>query len=375
MPWYDPDWDYRVKITTDPTAIPSNQTDFPVHVDLAQLGSGHAFWGNVKSDGGDLRATKSDGTTEVAMELVFIDTTAKTGVVYFTSDGTLDSVTADDFYLYYGNAAVSLPAATATYGSQNVWDSNFNCVHHMSGAAYTDLDDSTSNGNDVSAEGGNPMYDQSGPGGQRAVDFDGTGDYLTIPHANSLSPASVQNFTVEAWAYTDTLQSLAIVTKSRRTTGYEFWLRNNSIGNFQFYAWQSVGSTYERQYKVSGGTGVWEYFVGTITNAHLTTKDVNLFIDADDTGLTHTEDTNAMSTVSGANVEIGRRNRAGTGDEWNFDGKISEIRISGVVRSDDWVTTTNNSISDSAFLTYGAEESNVSSPPAAAPCQAVLVML
>jgi len=66
-----------------------------------------------------------------------------------------------------------------------VWDSYYKMVQHMTGAAYTDLDDSTSNDNDVSGEGGDPTYNAAGQVGN-AVSFDGAGDKLSIGDAASL---------------------------------------------------------------------------------------------------------------------------------------------------------------------------------------------
>lgn len=77
MAWYNASWTYRVSVTVQSSQVDADLTDFPVYVDLSDLPAG--FHTNVKSDGGDIRVTKSDGTTEVAREVVFYNATDDTG--------------------------------------------------------------------------------------------------------------------------------------------------------------------------------------------------------------------------------------------------------------------------------------------------------
>ena len=66
------------EITIDHTKVGADQTDFIVFVNLADMVlAGADIFDTCRSDGGDIRATKSDGTTQLATELVAIDTTAK----------------------------------------------------------------------------------------------------------------------------------------------------------------------------------------------------------------------------------------------------------------------------------------------------------
>ena len=152
--WYNSNWKYRVKITVDHTKVGSTLTDFPVYVDLSNLPSG--FHTNVKSDGGDIRVTRSDGTTECPREIVFYDAANDKGELHFKAN-SLSSTTDTDFYIYYGNASASDYATDATYGAENVWDSNFKIVHHLKDSTTSSVLDSTSNsldGTKISA--GNP---------------------------------------------------------------------------------------------------------------------------------------------------------------------------------------------------------------------------
>ena len=147
MAWYNNDWKYREKITIDNTKVSADLTDYPVYLDLSELGTD--FFDNVKSGGGDIRITTSDEETEVPREIVSCDTTAETGEVHFKGD--LSGSTDTDFYVYYGNSGASDYAITATYGAENVWGSNYKGVYHLQEAVNTTAggyNDSTSNSRD-----------------------------------------------------------------------------------------------------------------------------------------------------------------------------------------------------------------------------------
>ncbi|HLN18804.1 MAG TPA: hypothetical protein VK255_01375, partial [Patescibacteria group bacterium] len=75
--WYNASWGYRVKVTVNAAQVPSTQTNFPVYVNLANLPAG--FFSHVRSDGGDIRITKSDGTTELPREVVSINVGSTAG--------------------------------------------------------------------------------------------------------------------------------------------------------------------------------------------------------------------------------------------------------------------------------------------------------
>jgi len=91
MAWYNSSWLYRKKITIDKDKVDANLTDYPVYLDLSTLGSD--FFNNVKSGGGDIRITTSDGTTEVPREVVSVKITNKITddlEAYWKLDGNSD---------------------------------------------------------------------------------------------------------------------------------------------------------------------------------------------------------------------------------------------------------------------------------------------
>jgi hypothetical protein len=110
-------WNNILKITIDHTKVASDLTDFPVYVNLADLGA--SFFTDVKTDGSDIRVFDSATGLEVPYELVAIDTVLNTGELWFK--GNLSSSVDTSFYIKYGNASASAYSASDTYGRNNVW--------------------------------------------------------------------------------------------------------------------------------------------------------------------------------------------------------------------------------------------------------------
>lgn len=135
-----------IAITIDHTKVAGTLTDYPLYLDLSTLDA--TFWARVQNGGGDIRFTSSDGTTELAREIVSCDTATDTGEVYVKVP-SVSSTTDTVIYLYYGDPDKSDYAASDTYGSQNVWGSNAKYIGHFQGNA----NDSSANGNDGSLRG------------------------------------------------------------------------------------------------------------------------------------------------------------------------------------------------------------------------------
>lgn len=89
---------YRIALTIDHTkltgSVPSSQE---VWLDLSDLPDG--FFDNVQPDGSDIKIYESDDETEVTVDLVSIDTVAKTGELFFT--GVISPLADTIFYLHY----------------------------------------------------------------------------------------------------------------------------------------------------------------------------------------------------------------------------------------------------------------------------------
>ena len=160
-----------VKITVNHTKVLA-AVDF-VAFDLSLI-TDATFWSDVKSDGGDIRMYKADNATQIPFQVANINTTAKTGTIWFKSNDLSTSVDTD-YYIHFGDISLDLLAHDDTYGSDNVWGGICEGVWHFDENTGTVAYDSSGNGRD-----GNFSGTKSWVAGQlgTAHEFDGTGDYF-----------------------------------------------------------------------------------------------------------------------------------------------------------------------------------------------------
>ena len=124
---FSPNWNGRVALTIPASSITSTVSQFPVYVDLADLGAD--FWAGVAADGADIRVTQADGKTEVPYELVAIDTGSETGELHFRA--TLSDASDNVFHIYYDNPGAAAYASDSEFGSDNVWTNGYLAVYHF----------------------------------------------------------------------------------------------------------------------------------------------------------------------------------------------------------------------------------------------------
>lgn len=138
---------HRFKITVLAAKVFANETNIPVYFDLSNAPAG--FWTHVKSDGGDIRITQSDGVTRQALELVHINTSSNIGEIHYKAS-SLSSSGNTDFYVVYGNAGASQPAVGAAYGRNSVWTDYEDTSHltEQGNGTPGEYVDSTGNGHD-----------------------------------------------------------------------------------------------------------------------------------------------------------------------------------------------------------------------------------
>jgi hypothetical protein len=308
-------------------------TNFPVYVNLANLPP--QVWSTMRSDCGDLRITASDGTTEVPRELVSCNNGTKTGELWFKAP-SLSSGANTDFYIYYGNSGASDYATNATYGAQNVWDSNYLAVWHYKDGSTLSATDSTSNaanGTINSATAGTGQVDG-------AASFNGSSGNIT---QSSSAKANVSgNITVQMWvkpnsfsAYGNLFDKGSQYTAGINTSGYIEWA-DSSNWSYANFGSRNIGLI----------TGVWQQLVfakaGGIINIYRNGSSAY----SASFGSSLTTTANALvvgcygdSSVCSANY---------------FNGGMDEMRVSNIARSAGWIQTEyNNQNSPSTFYTVG----------------------
>jgi hypothetical protein len=343
MAWYNENWTKRKKIIIDNTKVDANLSDFPVYLDLEDLGSD--FFDDVKSEGADIRITTSDGETEVPREVVSCDTTEETGEVHFK--GTLSSSSDTEFYIYYGNSSASEPSSDATYGSENVWDSNYKAVYHLD-----DANDSTSNDNDGSTTG--TSFSTSGKVGGAIYNSGGSSDKLMSVSSSASLISATQSLTFSCWMKVTSLRQQTFPLVMRL-------LPDPSAPKYHSYALRfdsSTGEPYPRLCVVNTAdankryndstvisTNTWYYVVGTYDGS-----DIKYYFDGSYVG--KTAQTGNISFGSNRELRIAD-NYYGNGQY--YTGYVDEVRIINEAKNANWISTEyNNQNSPSTF--YSIEE-------------------
>ena len=340
--WYDSNWQYRKLITIDAADVDANLTDFPVYVNPTDLGGD--FLSNVKADGGDIRVTKADGTTELAREVI-VDGGAP-AQLHFKADSLSSSVNTS-FFVYYGNASATEPAASSTYGSENVWTNSYKGVWHLeespSGAAGEILDDTT-NANHGTTEGSMNGADLVSAKLGKGLDFDGlngaSGDLIRIPDSASLDTTN-DEATIQLWIqWTDASdggQQTFMSTSDRfqpPLDGIEW--SNSSTGQNFYYPWGDP--TYQNFNRISNPftNGVLHHLVVT---HKFSTKVAKIYVDGVAATLTDENVPANWTTLAGlADWLWGGNPDPATATSF-FTGLMDEIRVADIARTAQWIST------------------------------------
>jgi hypothetical protein len=342
--WYDQNWPYRVKLSIDAAKVDADLTDFPVYVNLANLPA--EFHSHVnQTDSRDIRVTKADGVTELPREVVSNDE------LHFKYTGTMSGTTDTDIYIYYGNSGASDYAVSATYGAQNVWDSNYSGVWHFkegSGASVID----SKNGHTATLQQ-TSNWITTGPVGN-AYDFDGSTDGAIVANHSDFR---LSTFTIEAWVRPNSPAPWSgIVYKGDAAeANYQFspgTVATNfalDFGNGSGWHTLEISNTLTNL--------AWNYYVATMDDA---TNDQILYKNGSSVASDLNQTGVASNYSAASDVGIGIY---GDGTGGRFHGSIDEVRISKVARSGTWISTDyNNQYSPSTFFkTFGGEEQYSSS--------------
>lgn len=347
QPWYNSSWLYRIPVSIQASALNADVSDFPVRVDLSDLGS--SFFSNVTADGGDIRVTAGDMVTELPRELVSIDTGAQTGELYFRADN-LSASTDTTFYIYYGNNAANDYALGATYGAQNVWSNGYEAVYHLHenpATAAPQYADSTGNSSAtaVAMDASNQVIGVAGNGAEQ----DGT--------AESIQTNFSQNLLASTWsifANADGIQGACdglMFSRGGSVSGINLSAcgATNEIG----YHWNDSATTYNW----AGGPvyPLNEWFMATLV---VEPSQATVYAHTN-SGVTSGTNVATHGTSNINNLDFGWDSY---GAARSFDGTIDEARLSSVARSQDWLSAEYTSIAEpDSFYAIGAEEDYASS--------------
>ena len=333
--WYNSNWSNRIAITVNGALLPADLTNFPVYFDLNQL-SATTFFSNVESDGKDIRVTKADGRTELALEIARIDTGSSAGEIYFKTN--LKQGVDTKFYVYYNNSSARKRNGQDPLGFHNVWDSNFKAVYHFEqdpSIAGAKLFDSTINRNYGTPQGSMNSGDLVAGKLGKAYDFDGSNDYVSVPDSASFDDVTGvgQARLISYWINTADTGSTVL------DKGSSHFFHSTTFSNINSTA-STVGPSNATTTTVTNST--WHYIAQQYDG---TTNYMYANTGAAESSQSQTADADDNDSVT-----------IGAGSSTYPAGKIDELRISNSARSANWIQTEYNNISNNSnfFKTIGS---------------------
>lgn len=301
--------------------------------------------------GSDLRfTTDSAGTTEVPFEIVSLNPSAETCEIWVKVP-TVSYNTDTVFYMWYGDSTLTPYAPSDTYGSQNVWRSEYKAVYHLQETSGQ-RNDSTVNANNLTDN--NTVASGTGQIGTGA-DFErSNSEYLSKTDNASISTTG--DFTISGWLKLEQLASsaggsMSLLSKYDFTnTDREYLLAiRNTTDKFSVF-YSSTGSAFTEIQSattlVSGNVGNFLYVTAIVDVSAQTCTYVINGVSESGTAVA----TNATSVKDGASPLVLGANDEGRADY--LDAVLDEMRLYFGLQTSDWaITEYNNQNSPSTFLT------------------------
>jgi len=362
-------WDKRVKMTIDHNDISNPLSGFPFLIYLSTSSGRNAddvsfvfdeltTYENRKK----IAVTKSDGTTQLYVEIEKWSTTTEKAWLWVNATGTnsISSTTDTDLYLYYDKDQAdntTYVGDTNSTPAENVWDSNFKMVQHLVDVTTSTVKDSTAYNNDGTKTVGNQPKELDGKIA-KAQDFSSsTNDRINCGTSDSLN-IYTGALTLEAWASTTQIYDNTLITKYNHTVisswnGYAFGIgtlagsgTQDRPGRISYWPgnWSSYGWAYS---STSVADGQWHL----VSVVHSGTT-AYFYLDGSPDG-TSTVGTRTSTTTN--NADLGWDYMSLMGYR-NLDGYLDEARVSNTARSAAWIKATYETERDH-LLDFGSEES------------------
>ena len=364
------DWSkYAYKFTVSFTNYTGSTTleSFPMPVRLSEYDEtsgtgiqGFRYSDFKKADGADLHFADADGNL-LPSEVETWNTAGES--VVWVSLPTLAPNGENKITAYYGWTFA--PPVIPT----DVWSNGYVAVWHMNGDATAMLD--SSNGGTTltehSSNAGKNFYGQEGIVGT-AVEFDYDGSHKGgIESRNhSFTLAGSSSFTIEAWAKQDVYDP--VENPLNRNLGY---LAESQYGSpwVTLWTWRDIKTSAGKNGKTcftvydgslkQDGTANAQYLQNNNRtppwkqwNYQVVRYDGSRYMHNLNTEQLATLSCNSITNVSDTAIYVGNTSRSGSDA---YTGKLDEIRISSVRRSDDWIQATYDSIKIPAAYSTAVE--------------------
>lgn len=338
----------KCEIVINYTKVGESVTNFPVLLTKENFPT-EAYDGGIYSaqnGGGDLKfTTDSAGLNQIPCEVV-VFRTGNTPLIEVWIKLDLSNAVNTSIWAWYNNTAgtITQPAASSTYGSQNVWDNYHQFVGHFNyGVVPTtnfknSITDSTSNGY-------NPIFSGWQAKGWRngfvGNDTYGAGWGYAYGTTSQVAFSGSVDYTVSGWIKTENASypnvNSTLAGKTGSGNGWMLYFTTNGV--VRVYS----QTTYYESVSLPFNDNKWHHIVGIKSGtAGIIYFDGQV---ASGSGTINASITNAASY----RFELGKYGNGGAG---YITGFVDEIKVANTARSAGWVLTEyNNQGSPSTFAT------------------------
>lgn len=311
--------DYAQATVTNPS---SALTDFSLLIDLSRMPA--AWWSAVDTtDPTRGRATKGDGTTELACDWLAFDDVAQTGLVRVRWNGTLAASGTQQVRVFPPRLVNPAYAPGDTYGRHNAYASSVEAYWPLEGDAV----DRTANAHTLI-----PFNSPTETNGQvgRAWQHNGTNQYHEI---DNFSVATLP-FTFSLWirsaAATSTVEECALYFGNSADSADYFVLEFNN-GDAVIWARDTTGGYY-RETTLDVYDTTWHHVVG-VYREEASARRIDLYLDGSLAGFD--TDINPTFVATFDRVALARRGDLTPGQY--FNGSIDDVLMLTVDAGADWV--------------------------------------
>ena len=365
------DWTkYSHRFTVSFTGYAGEETltDFPVLVKISEAGiSGFDYDDCLRPNGGDLHFADAEGNL-LASEVDTWDTSGTSLVwVKVPTLNALTKITA-----YYGNELA--PDVDA----EDVWANGYLGVWHMGdtkvdGSGNAQIVDSTGNGATFAEDANSRGKNTAGVAGLvgNCVEFGTDSENPTkgglVCTSSSVLRAGTSAFTFECWARQDdhehgdstTTRNAYLVREGEQASPWKevYWI--DEVGDNNYGHNGKIRARFRKTSSSDLGIASSNRPAWKTWNHHAATYNATagfLFLNGVSTGSVAV-DGSLYPTENQTKLYLGNMS---TSQSVVWPGKIDEVRISSVARSEDWLKATYDTVKNNAtFTAYGAAKENV----------------
>ena len=345
--WWNYSWSFRKQLSIDHTKVNEDLTDFPVYINLTDLGAD--FFDRINNDGSDIRVTNSSGI-ELSREIVSVDPETDKGELYVKAN--ISNNTNTILNIYYGNPSATEPAFNSAYGRNAVWTNSYVFVSHLNSVNPVD---STGLHSVVNS------FAQTTTGHLgNGINFTGT-QSLEVP---AVDLRQTDELTISMWAMVNPSIQAAVLfehsTNMNAGNGFAVFSGNVYSPNIEFAdnngAYRISGFNYPSGYP----NNTWAHItVQNDRNGSIISSRDNLYINGSNQAMQrHSYQSFNSGNFGNHSLYIGTR----SGDQLGITAKVDEYRLSTGIRTAGWISSEyNNQFSSNTFYSVSPETSKYSS--------------